>query len=121
MNYQGVQVTAVSIQVQGGTQNELSTSWMQSDVDLSRGMDFTPRGEVFARFTHLNHQPFTYNITVNNTGAQRMGTCRIFLGPKNDESGRSWLLRDQRLLMVEMDRFTVPCKYTKVLQYFIQI
>lgn len=100
--------------VEGGNQNEFQTFWMQSDVDLSRGMDFSPRGPVFARFTHLNHRPFTYKITVNNQGGARMGTCRIFLGPKNDESGRSWLLRDQRLLMIEMDRFAIPCKKTQL-------
>lgn len=104
-------VQDVSIDVQGGSPNELNTFWMQSDVNLSRGMDFAPRGPVFARFTHLNHRPFSYKITVNNQGNARMGTCRIFLAPKNDESGRTMLLRDQRLLMVEMDRFTVPCKF----------
>ncbi|GLV31116.1 Prophenoloxidase 2 [Carabus blaptoides fortunei] len=110
LNYQGVTVTDVKVNVDGGKTNEFSTFWMQSDVDLSRGMDFTPRGSVFARFTHLNHRPFSYNIQVANQGNQRMGTCRIFLGPKNDESGRAWLLRDQRLLMVELDRFTVTLR-----------
>lgn len=39
-----------------------------------------------------------------------MGTCRIFLGPKLDERGLPWLFRDQRLLMIELDRFPVNCK-----------
>lgn len=78
---------------------------------MSRGMDFQPRGSVFARFTHLNHQPFAYNITVNNaSGGNKRGTCRIFLGPKVDERRNPWLFKDQRLLFVELDRFVVNCK-----------
>lgn len=110
LDYQGVTVQNVSINVQGGQPNVLQTFWQQSDVDLSRGMDFTPRGAVFARFTHLQHAPFVYNIVVNNQGPQRRGTCRIFLAPKFDERGLPWLFRDQKGLMIEMDHFTVTCK-----------
>ncbi|KAK5638831.1 hypothetical protein RI129_013126 [Pyrocoelia pectoralis] len=92
---------------QGGSPNVLSTFWQQSDVNLTRGMDFQPRGPVFVRFTHLQHQPFTYNISVNNTGGARQGTCRIFIAPANDERGNPWLFRDQRTMFVELDKFTV--------------
>lgn len=65
----------------------------------------------YFRFTHLNHTPFTYNITVNNSGgAQSMGTIRIFLAPRFDERNTEMLLRDQRHLMMEMDRFVVARK-----------
>ncbi|TMW41899.1 hypothetical protein DOY81_013022, partial [Sarcophaga bullata] len=54
------------------------------------------------------HTPFTYTINVNNSsGAQRFGTVRIFLGPKTDERGQPMLLSDQRLLMIELDKFVV--------------
>lgn len=56
----GVQVTSATVETQGGQQNMLSTFWMSSDVDLSRGLDFSFRGPVYARFTHLNHRPFQY-------------------------------------------------------------
>lgn len=56
----GVQVTSATIETQGGQNNTLNTFWMQSDVDLSRGLDFSNRGPVYARFTHLNHRPFRY-------------------------------------------------------------
>lgn len=112
LNFQGVSVTGVSVVSQGAPANTFGTFWQQSDVDLSRGMDFSPRGSVFARFTHLQHQPFTYEIQVDNaTGQATQGTCRIFLGPKFDERGLPWLFRDQKHLMVELDRFTVPRKY----------
>lgn len=66
---------------------------------------FTPR------FTHLQHAPFNYSINLNNnTAAQAMGTVRIFLSPRFDERGTEMLLRDQRLLMTEMDKFIVACK-----------
>lgn len=39
-----------------------------------------------------------------------MGTCRIFLAARNDERGTTMLLRDQRRLMIELDRFTVARK-----------
>lgn len=112
LNYPGITVTGIEVQPQGGGQaNKLTTFWQQSDVDLSRGMDFQPRGSVFARFTHLNHQPFSYKISVNNrANGNRRGTCRIFLAPKFDERGNPWLFRDQKGLFIELDRFTVNCK-----------
>ncbi|XP_054277594.1 phenoloxidase 2-like isoform X2 [Macrosteles quadrilineatus] len=110
LNYNGVTVTSAQIKVQGQPDNLLVTLWQQSDIDLSRGLDFTPRGNVFARFTHLQHIPFSYKITVENNGQQRMGTCRIFLAPKFDERGLPFLFRDQKGLFIEMDKFTVNLK-----------
>ncbi|XP_017467197.1 PREDICTED: phenoloxidase 2-like [Rhagoletis zephyria] len=108
LSYEGVSVTGVQVSPEGGRPNVLQTFWQQSDVDLSRGMDFVPRGNVFARFTHLQHTPFTYTININNeSGAQRFGTVRIFLGPKTDERGQGMLFKDQRLLMIELDKFVV--------------
>ncbi|CAD6996671.1 unnamed protein product [Ceratitis capitata] len=63
LNYDDISVTGVQVSPEGGQPNVLQTYWQQSDVDLSRGMDFVPRGNVFARFTHLQHVPFTYTIT----------------------------------------------------------
>lgn len=64
---------------------------------------------MHAQFTHLQHAPFTYNITVENrTNAQKMGTCRIFMCPKFDERGQPFAkFDDQRTLMIEMDKFVV--------------
>lgn len=108
LGYDGISITGVQVSPEGGRSNVLQTFWQQSDIDLSRGMDFVPRGNVFARFTHLQHTPFTYTINVNNdSGAQRFGTVRIFLGPKTDERGQGMLFKDQRLLMIELDKFVV--------------
>ncbi|XP_053962924.1 phenoloxidase 2-like isoform X1 [Anastrepha ludens] len=108
LNYPGVSVTRVQVLSRGSRFNVLRTYWKQSDVDLSGGLDFVPRGNVFARFTHLQHTPFTYRININNEGeAHRHGTVRIFLGPKRDETHKEMLFKDQRLLMVELDNFDV--------------
>ncbi|KAL0867933.1 hypothetical protein ABMA27_008607 [Loxostege sticticalis] len=105
----GVQVVSASIQTQGSQQqNELNTFWMLSDVDLSRGLDFSNRGPVYARFTHLNHKHFQYVINVNNTGNARRATVRIFICPKVDERNQPWILSDQRKMFIEMDRFVTP-------------
>lgn len=104
-------MTDVKLKPNQGSDNTLTTFWQQSDVDLSRGMDFQPRGSVFVRFTHLQHQPFSYNITVDNaSGSNKMGTCRIFIAPKFDERGNPWLFRDQKGMFVELDRFVVTRK-----------
>lgn len=116
--YDGLTIEAVSVQPQqspaaaAAAAGTFQTHWQQSDIDLSRGLDFVPRGNVFARFTHLQHVPFTYRIRVQNSrGAKLRGTVRIFLAPKFNETGNEMLLRDQRLMMTEMDRFVVEREY----------
>ncbi|CAH0713853.1 unnamed protein product, partial [Brenthis ino] len=104
----GVQITSAQIESSTGDVNTLNTFWMQSDVDLSRGLDFSDRGPVYVRFTHLNHRPFRYVINANNTGSARRATCRIFISPKFDERNLPWILNDHRKMFIEMDRFIVP-------------
>jgi tyrosinase len=110
--YDGVTVAGVQVLPTSGAVNTFQTAWQQSDVNLARGMDFvTATGNILARFTHLNHTPFTYNIQVNNAGsAQRMGMVRIFMAPKTDERNGEMMLRDQRLMMIEMDKFVVALR-----------
>nr|CAD7257151.1 unnamed protein product [Timema shepardi] len=112
LNFNNVRVTAVEVVTRGSkTKNEFLTFWQQDDVDLSRGLDFTPRGSVFARFTHLQHTPFNYRIQVeNNSNQQRIGTVRIFLAPKFDERGLPMLFLDQKGLFIELDKFQVTLK-----------
>lgn len=110
--YDGIAVNSVNVQVTRGKNsrpNLLLTFWQKSDVDLSTGLDFGPEGNVYAEFTHLQNAPFEYTINVENTsGAQKIGTCRIFICPKHDEKGMPFIsFEDQRSLMIEMDRFTV--------------
>lgn len=59
LDFPGIRVSSVSVEGPAGP-NTLSTFWELSTVDLARGLDFTPRGSVLARFTHLQHQDFNY-------------------------------------------------------------
>lgn len=111
LGYNGITVRSLDVVTPGAPNNEFRTFWKKDDVDLSRGIDFTPRGNVYARFTHLQHTDFTYKIQVeNSTNGPKMGTVRLFLAPKYDERGVNMLFRDQRLLFVELDKFTVTLK-----------
>lgn len=85
---------------------------MQTDVDMSHGLDFFPRGSILARITHLNHEPFTYKLTVfsENSDQIRVGV-RIFMAPARDFANNNMTLPIQKHLMIEMDRFTAECEY----------
>ncbi|XP_063628353.1 phenoloxidase subunit 1-like isoform X1 [Cydia splendana] len=107
LDFPSVRVSSISIEGRAGA-NTFGTQWEQSTVELSRGLDFQPRGSMPARFTHLQHEDFVYNIEVNNTSGQSlMGTVRIFLAPVQDESGQPLPFEDQRRGMVELDKFSV--------------
>ncbi|KAK4878033.1 hypothetical protein RN001_010539 [Aquatica leii] len=110
LNYDGVRVTNVRVLSQKATDNHLHTFWQQSEIDLSYGLDFIERGPLLVRFTHLQHYPFTYTITVDNNGLQRMGTCRIFIAPEYNEKGLPMQFREHKNLFIALDRFTVTLK-----------
>ncbi|XP_044743292.1 phenoloxidase 1-like [Chrysoperla carnea] len=108
LEYPPVRLTGVNIEVPGGPSNTLQTFWQQSDLDMSRGLDFSPRGPIRVRFTHLQHTGFSYRIQANNSSANQIrGTCRIFLAPNNDERGIPIPFTDHRKFFIELDRFIV--------------
>lgn len=108
LNFDKIKIKNVEVSAVGIPKNEFSTFWQQSDVNLSRGLDFTPRGAIYARFTHLQHAPFSIKINVENTGSlQRRGTVRIFLAPKFDEKSAQFTFQEQKNLFIELDRFVV--------------
>lgn len=117
IGYPSINITSIEVKTDGETNpNVFKTFWQQSDVDLSRGMDFLPRGNTYARFNHIQHTPFKYAIKVNNEKATQMrGTVRIFLAPRFDEQGKEFKFSEQRLLMIEMDRFEVNCNFALIL------
>ncbi|XP_058804268.1 phenoloxidase 1-like [Phymastichus coffea] len=107
LTFPNVTVSDARINSPGANPNTLNTYWSKSDVDLSRGLDFTPRGSIMARLTHLNHDDFSYSLTINNSTNQTLiGTVRVFFAAKYDETGRHLNYNEQRLLMIEMDKFT---------------
>ncbi|PZC75388.1 hypothetical protein B5X24_HaOG206118 [Helicoverpa armigera] len=106
LDFPGIRLSSVSLEGPAGN-NTVGTFWELSTVELGRGLDFTPRGSVLARFTHLQHQDFTYVLEVNNTSGQGvMGTVRIFMAPTVNEQGEPLGFDEQRRAMVELDKFT---------------
>nr|WGN96288.1 setae polypeptide [Ochrogaster lunifer] len=106
LDFPGVRVSSINVSGQAGN-NTFGTFWEQSTVELGRGLDFSPRGSVLARFTHLQHQEFEYILEVNNTsGKNLMGTVRIFLAPTLGENNQPLSFNEQRRLMIECDKFS---------------
>lgn len=52
LDFPGVIVNSATVQLEEGKNGDsvLQTFWQQTDVDFSRGLDFIPRGNVFARY-----------------------------------------------------------------------
>ena len=112
LDFDGVTVTSIKtiMEESPNQENELFTYWNKTRLDLGAGIDFSGAGSMFADFTHLDHGRFMYEVMVTSSSA-KMGTCRIFLGPKTNERGDDIEFKEQRRLMIEMDKFTVNCKY----------
>ncbi|CAB0037937.1 unnamed protein product [Trichogramma brassicae] len=112
LNFSGVQITDLRLSTVGSPLDTISTHWTKSLLEMSRGLDFAPREPVRVRVQHLNHVDFEYNFTVhNNIGRELVGTARIFIAPKYDQNrSRRFTFNEQRKLMIEMDKFTVPLK-----------
>lgn len=106
INVVSIETQTTAVESSDVVKNKLFTFWQQSDVNLSRGLDFSPRGDVFARLTHLQHGAFTLKVTVNNEGGRRVGTVRVFMSSKYGFDGEPLNFNQQRLLMIEIDRFT---------------
>lgn len=114
LEFDEVEIKAVTVQVrnQSVNPNTLMTYWQKSEVDLGVGVDFGNEGNFFGTFKHLQHAPFFYSVVVANSNRTVVqGTCRIFIAPKLNEKGRQLKFEEQRILMIEMDKFTVVCEF----------
>lgn len=50
VGYPSIVVSSIEVKTDGDVpSNTFKTFWQQSDIDLSRGMDFLPRGNIYAR------------------------------------------------------------------------
>ncbi|CAH0394157.1 unnamed protein product [Bemisia tabaci] len=91
--------------------NVLVTFWEESIIDITKGMSFGPTFPINVCHRHLQHVPFSYEITVENyTGKPLKGTARIFMAPTNDGMDTYLNFEKQRKLFVEMDKFVVNLK-----------
>lgn len=108
LTFPGITVTSLQVAQAQGRANMLNTFWQQSDINMAYGLDFVPRGDVFARFTHLQHVPFTITMTVNNnSNANRQGMARVYMAPRVGFNGRQMSFEEQRKMMMETDKFIV--------------
>lgn len=108
LTFPGITVTSLQVAQAQGRANMLNTFWQQSDINMAYGLDFVPRGDVFARFTHLQHVPFTISMTVNNnSNANRQGMARVYMAPRVGFNGRQMSFEEQRKMMLETDKFIV--------------
>ncbi|GFW13278.1 hemocyanin C chain [Trichonephila clavipes] len=95
-----------SVRVIAHQENIVTTSFEEDTLDLSNSMNFGRNGAVKIRYHHLDHEPFSYEIHVqNNTTKVNHGTVRIFLAPVCDELGNVIKIDELRRLMIELDRF----------------
>lgn len=111
LEFPGTTITSLSVEMKNGektpTPNLLETYWVYSDMNMSRGLDFAPKGNVYARLKHLQHTPFVYKIRIENSSVVPLrGTIRIFLAPAKSEFDLPFAFNNHRPFMIEMDRFT---------------
>lgn len=102
-----VTLEAVSVRTTGATaDNILRTYMQQSDLDVSLGLDYTPSGRQYARFTHLQHRPFDYVLQINNDDSrERQVFVRLFLLMTQDQNGSTLDFDFQRRFSIQMDTF----------------
>nr|CAC04149.1 phenoloxidase II [Pimpla hypochondriaca] len=106
LNYKGIIVKSIRVISDCHKVNHLETFWANYTIDLGKGLDFKPKSNVGAIFTHLDHCPFKYEIKATSSLAEaKKGVVRIFIAPRIDDNGDQYTLADQRALMVEMDKF----------------
>nr|CCA94926.1 hemocyanin subunit e [Mastigoproctus giganteus] len=104
--FSGIEV--VSVAVNAKVQDLVTTFMKDSELELTYGINLGTTHSVSVRYHHLDHEPFTFNISVNNnTGEAKEATVRMFLGPKFDELGNRLHLDEQRRLYIELDKFHV--------------
>nr|CAC44751.1 hemocyanin subunit 3 [Cupiennius salei] len=104
LSFAGIKI--LSTQVNAKQANVVTTYLKEDRLDLSHGINFGTGHKVYVKYHHLEHEPFSLIINVeNNTGAAKHATLRVFLGPKYDELGNRLAPDEQRRLMIELDKF----------------
>nr|CCA94927.1 hemocyanin subunit f [Mastigoproctus giganteus] len=102
LDFTGIDV--VNVTVNAKAPNLVHTFFAEDQLELRHGIN--THGSVKVKYHHLDHEPFTYNISVENkTGAEKDSTVRIFLGPKYDELGNHLRIDEARRFYIELDKF----------------
>nr|CCA94913.1 hemocyanin subunit 1 [Endeis spinosa] len=86
--------------------NVVGTFWKTAELEMSEGINFGKKGSVKCQYQHIDHEPFSYLIEVDNANFKsKHATVRIFMAAKHDELGNEIPLDDQRRMMIELDKF----------------
>nr|P02241.3 RecName: Full=Hemocyanin D chain; Short=HcD [Aphonopelma sp.]CAB89499.1 hemocyanin subunit d [Aphonopelma californicum (nom. dub.)] len=102
LDFPGVRISRVT--VRSKVPNLIHTYSKDSLLELSHGINL--KGHIQVKYEHLDHEPYNYEIEVDNRTGEARETCvRIFLAPKYDELGNRLILEEQRRLYIELDKF----------------
>ncbi|CAL7941866.1 unnamed protein product [Xylocopa violacea] len=104
LNFPGVKIESVKV-------TNLSTYFDDFDSLLSNGVSIRNQEEankmlIIARQKRLNHEAFSYHITVNSD-TKTKATVHVFLGPKYDEFGYEVDLQRHYMNFVLLDKWHV--------------
>lgn len=106
LDWSDVEVEGVSVHGQGSKGNRIRTYWQNTLVKINQGFVFTKESPAYVKLQHLQHENFDFIIEATNRAtAPRYGTVRIFLAPVYSELTQKFTINEQRLLMLEMDKF----------------
>ncbi|KAG1679922.1 Hemocyanin AA6 chain [Nymphon striatum] len=101
-------VTVKNVTVNASIPNIITTFWKTAELEMSEGINFGKSRSVKCQYQHIDHEPFTYVIDVENSNfSTKQATVRIFMAAKHDELGNDIPLDEQRRLMIELDKFKV--------------
>lgn len=105
-------ISVVKFQVQsvglsgrdGPPPNLLFTHWQMTEVDVSPGLNYAPRGTLRVALRHLQHADFKYSIEVFSSQSRKC-VVRLFLAPQQDDRGIALPFSEQKEYFIEMDKF----------------
>nr|CCA94917.1 hemocyanin subunit c [Euphrynichus bacillifer] len=104
LSFNGVEI--VNVQLKENPDKIVSTTFKKDLLNLSYAYYLDRKGDIKVRYEHLDHDPFTYEIAVENHSRKtKHATVRIFLAPKYDELGNELSPNELRRLMIELDKF----------------
>lgn len=89
LTFPGIVVNDIQIGAVGGRANVVNTHWQLTDLNLTKGMDFIPRGDVFARSVMIKENnptisfsaisiSSTYETLTNLLQIYSSSTCSIY-------------------------------------------
>nr|CAA57880.1 hemocyanin [Penaeus vannamei] len=107
LEFSGVSVTELAVV------GELETYFEDFEYSLINAVDDAegiPDVEISTYVPRLNHKEFTFRIDVENGGAERLATVRIFAWPHKDNNGIEYTFDEGRWNAIELDKFWVSLK-----------